>query len=419
MTYVVAIVGLLMLVLIHELGHFGAAKAVGMRAQRFSIGFPPAILKRKVGETEYALGAIPLGGYVRIPGMLRPDASDLGAVEDMLDRTEDLTEEQAQAIAEALDSAARALSRGRPEAAGRELVELRTAIDGAGEAIPSAWRRRIRRAIDRVTDSLDPRSYWRSSRRNRFLVIAAGPFANVLACFVLLSVLAVTGQPGPADATVAKIVAGSPAQHMGLRPGDTVLSVNGVHGGWQTLRAQIMTSDGRPVTVVVRRDGRRVTLSPTRPEKLQGVYRLGFDFGQSLVHHSVADAPGVALSQMWQLTDGTLGALGDITSSQGRAQLHSTVGIVRYSAVAASDGTPYYLSLLAYISLSVAIINLLPFLPLDGGHILMVAIERLRGGRTMSRTTLERISAVGIVLILLVFVIGLQNDLNSIAGSTH
>jgi regulator of sigma E protease len=418
-TYVVAIVGLLVLVLIHELGHFSAAKAVGMRALRFSIGFPPAVLKRQVGDTEYVLGAIPLGGYVRIPGMLRPDASDLGAVEDMLDRNEELTDEQAAAIAGALDSASRALSRGRPDTAGEELAELRAAVAAAGDSVPAGWRRRIERSIERVSASLDPRSYWRSSRRSRLLVIAAGPLANVLACFVLLSVLAVTGQPGPADTTVARIVAGSPAQRMGLRPGDVVLSVNGVHGGWQRLRSQIMSSDGRPVTVVVRRNGRALTLPRERPIPLQGAYRLGFDFGQSLVHHSVLDAPAVALSQMWQLTDGTLGALGDVTSSKGRAQLHSTVGIVQYSAVAASDGTPYYLSLLAYISLSVAIINLLPFLPLDGGHILMIAIERLRGGRTMSRATLERISAVGIVLILLVFVIGLQNDINSIAGSTH
>ncbi len=418
MTYVVAVVGLLMLVLIHELGHFSAAKAVGMRALRFSIGFPPAVLKRQVGDTEWAIGAIPLGGYVRIPGMLKPDASDLGAVEDMLDRNDDLTEEQAAAIAGALDAAARSLARLRPDSAGGEVDELRAAIDSADGAIPPAWRRRIRKSLDRVTDSLDPRSYWRSSRRSRFIVILAGPMANVLTCFVLLSVLAVTGQPGPTDTTVAKIVAGSPAQHMGLRPGDVVVAVDGVHGGWARLRSQIMTSDGRLLTVTVRRGGRTLTLR-ARATKQQGVFRLGFDFGESLVHHSVFEAPGVALSQMWQLTDGTVGALGSITSSKGRSQLHSTVGIVRYSAVAASDGTPYYLSLLAYISLSVAIINLLPFLPLDGGHILMIAIERLRGGRTLSRAALERISAVGIVLILLVFVIGLQNDLNSIAGPTH
>ncbi|HUZ83810.1 MAG TPA: site-2 protease family protein [Gaiellales bacterium] len=419
MTYAIAVVGLLLLVLIHELGHFAACKAVGMRALRFSIGFPPALVRRRFGDTEYAIGAIPLGGYVKIPGMLRPDASDLIDVDDLLERAEALSEQDAIRVAAALDATGRALSRGRVDTAREGLDELEAALAVAGESVPPARARRIGRALERVRDGLDPRSYWRSSRPRRLIVIVAGPAANVVACFLLLAALAVTGQPGPLAPSVSKIVAGSPAQHSGLRPNDVILSVNGTHGGPARFRSAIMRSRGGPVTVVVLRDHRRVVLRTVHSRLQQGAYRLGFEFGQQLVTHSLLAAPGVALAEMEHLTGGTLSALSNVTTSRGRAQLHSTVGIVQYSAVAASDGTPYYLTLLAYISLSLAIFNLLPFLPLDGGHVLLIGIERLRGGRAVSRTAFERISAVGIVLMLLVFVIGLQNDINSLVGPTH
>src|SRR3954470_24208799 len=82
MSFLLAVVGLLVLVLIHEAGHFVAAKAVGMRATKFYVGFPPAIAKVRRGDTEYGFGAIPLGGYVRIVGMARPRPQDLRNVAD-------------------------------------------------------------------------------------------------------------------------------------------------------------------------------------------------------------------------------------------------------------------------------------------------------------------------------------------------
>jgi regulator of sigma E protease len=100
----------------------------------------------------------------------------------------------------------------------------------------------------------------------------------------------------------------------------------------------------------------------------------------------------------------------------GRSQLHSTVGIVRYSAQAEQAGITDYLVLLAFISLSLAIFNLLPFLPLDGGHVFLIALEQIRG-KMVSRVVFERVSVLGIMLMALIFVVGLQNDLSSILGS--
>ncbi len=97
MSVFVAIVGLLLLVAVHELGHFTAAKATGMRALRFYLGFPPAVVKRQCGDTEYGIGAIPLGGFVKIPGMLRPEPGDLYDVDDLLDRSENVDDDAATA----------------------------------------------------------------------------------------------------------------------------------------------------------------------------------------------------------------------------------------------------------------------------------------------------------------------------------
>jgi regulator of sigma E protease len=149
---------------------------------------------------------------------------------------------------------------------------------------------------------------------------------------------------------------------------------------------------------------------------IDGAYRLGFQFGTVNRPYSVTHAPSFAASEMWTLTSGTVRALADVVTPHGRSQLHSTVGIVRVSAQAEEAGATDYLVLLAFISLSLAIFNLLPFLPLDGGHILMVALERIRG-RMVSRAVFERVSVLGIMLMALLFVVGLQNDLSSILNT--
>src|SRR5437764_807106 len=164
MSYVVGILGLLLLVLVHELGHFLAAKGTGMRALRFYIGFPPAVVRRTVGDTEYGIGAIPLGGYVKIPGMLRPDERDLWEVSDVLERNERLPAPEALAIGEAYEGTRADLARGRYDAAAKRLASLEESVETASDHLSASEQRRADRAIGRVRDALDPRAYWRSSR---------------------------------------------------------------------------------------------------------------------------------------------------------------------------------------------------------------------------------------------------------------
>jgi len=415
MSVFVAIAGLLLLVAVHEAGHFSVAKLTGMRALRFYLGFPPAILKRRYGDTEYGIGAIPLGGFVKIPGMLRPEPGDLYDIDDLLERAEDLSDDEATAIGVALDEVRRHLAQGRHDAALAALPGLRTAIEGAAGSLSELQQRRAQRSIDRLEENLDPRAYWRCSRGRRLAVIAAGPAANVIACFFILWGVAIHGRPDGSvlSRDVAAVIAGSPADHAGLRPGDRLIAVDGQPLAPLRVRAAIERSHGRAITVTVDRHGRRVVLRPVHTKVIDGTYRLGFSFQAGFKRYSFLEAPIASASFMWDLTTGTASALADVVTPQGRSQLHSTVGIVRYSADAADAGTPFYLTLLAYISLSLAIFNLLPFLPLDGGHIFLIALEKIRG-RMVSRVVFERISVLGIALMVLVFLIGLQNDLSGI-----
>jgi regulator of sigma E protease len=415
MSVFIAIAGLLILVAVHELGHFTAAKLTGMRALRFYLGFPPPILKRTYGETEYGIGAIPLGGFVKIPGMLRPEPGDLYDVEDLLERADGLGDDEATAIGVALDDVRRHLAQGRHDAALAALPALRAAVEAAAPSLSELQKRRAVRSMDRLEENLDPRAYWRCSRGRRLAVIAAGPAANVIACFFILWGVAVHGRPDGSvlSRDVAAVIAGSPADHAGLRPSDRLIAVDGRTLPPLKVRAAIERSHGRPITVTVERDGRRIVLGPVRTKVIDGSYRLGFSFQAGLKRYSFFEAPVASASFMWDLTTGTASALADVVTPQGRSQLHSTVGIVRYSADAADAGTPFYLTLLAYISLSLAIFNLLPFLPLDGGHIFLIALEKIRG-RMVSRVVFERVSVLGIALMVLVFLIGLQNDLTGI-----
>ena len=414
MSFFVAVVGLLLLVAIHELGHFSAAKATGMRALRFYLGFPPAILKRTWKGTEYGIGAIPLGGFVKIPGMLRPESGDLYDVEDVLGAARDIDEGAALRLAAELADVQRSIDQGRFDDA-REAGRRLAAEVEATEGLSPVQRRRVLKSIERLDQNLDPAAYWRCSRMRRLIVIAAGPFANVVACFAILTAVALYGLP-VAVPVVQSVLPKSPAAATGLRAGDRVVSVNGQHSGVNGIRNSIADSKGGPVTLVVIRDGRRLALHTEKSEVIDGAYRLGFQFGTVNRPYSVVHAPRFAASEMWTLTTGTVRALADVVTPSGRSQLHSTVGIVRVSAQAEQAGATDYLVLLAFISLSLAIFNLLPFLPLDGGHILMIALERIRG-RMVSRAVFERVSVLGIMLMALLFVVGLQNDLSSILNT--
>lgn len=351
MNLFLALAGLAVLIVIHELGHMLAAKAVGMKVERFALFFPPLLLRRKLGETEYALGAIPLGGYVKILGQ-NPD-----------------------------------------------------------EEV----------AIEDVSRSYGSQPIWK-----RAVMIAAGPAANLVTCLALLvAVLLISGQP-QTTLTVAGATMTPPASTV-LAPGDRIVSVDGASGTPARLvsatrrhRCAGAPSNGcqatSPAHVVVERGGRTLgfTMYPVWDAQV-GAMRLGFSFGQRTENIGPLDAFTVGARAMWGVTSATVEAVTGIADPQKRKDLGSVVGGVAVTEQAFGVSLAAALELLAFISLSLAIVNLFPLLPLDGGHLFWLAYEKLRG-RPASRNNLERATVVGFALVLALFMVGLSNDLGHLAN---
>jgi regulator of sigma E protease len=351
-----AFLGFVVLIILHEAGHFAAAKAVGMRVERFYLFFGRTPLRFTRGETEYGVGWLPAGGYVKISGM-NPD--------------EHLPEE---------------------------------VRDRAYHAQP-VWK--------------------------RVVVIAAGPAVNVVLALVLLVLFfAVIGTYQGSD-RVAEVESRSPAAGV-LQPGDRLLAVDGVRGRSDRLvgaltqhRCAGPPREGcraaEPARLLIERDGRRIETrvypvydanpveGPPRP-------RLGFRFDQGeRVPEPFGRAVDRALENSWLITRETATLPLKLIDPVERAQISGVVGGYEVTRQTIITDVDRVVAILALISLSLALINLFPFLPLDGGHIFWAVVEKVRG-RPVPLWVMERASVVGMVLILILFSIGLTNDIGRLAG---
>ena len=402
MTIFVAIVGLGLLVFVHELGHFLASLALRMRPRKFYIGFPPAAVKRVHKGIEYGVGLIPLGGFVKIPGMHRPAPGD---VDPVFGRAV----EERPSLAGPADRLRRALASGDHDA-GRSAL---AAFEGlaADETLSQHARADVDKGVADLGDALGPDAYWRARTWKRVLVIFAGPAANIIFAFVLFTGLYMTSGGKPTT-TIDSVRAGSAAAAMGLASGDRIVSINGKPMTGGTISRTITGSNGEPLTLVIVRGGKRLTVGPRPPQRTDGVYRLGF------VLQGVGLSPPAAARESARVTGAVskdiVGSLGKIVTGSGRKDISSPVGIVQGSSDAAKQGTDSFLWVLGLISLSIALLNLLPFLPLDGGHIAFAIVEGVRG-RAVAREVYERVSMVGIGLVLLLFLIGLTNDIGRLS----
>jgi regulator of sigma E protease len=382
--WVLTIAGFAVLIIVHEFGHFIVAKATGMRVERFFLFFPPKIVSIKRGETEYGIGALPFGGFVKITGM-NPDEIEP--------------------------------DRRRNSDSRSGVMEK---IEGAGQTAPR----------QPLPPDVAKRAYYNQPVWKRIVVIAAGPAMNVLLAFVILFAISLSLEK--VDGKVGTIDSGTPAaQH--LQPGDGILAVDGKsfpnastddrlshfsHLVADHKCAVKPPTDGckatSPVHLKVRRDGRvqALSITPVYDADLKRT-RLGFSYGTRSVDQSVPEAVGSAGSDMWRVTTGTLGVFTKIFQAQERKKIHGIVGISDVTRQSFSYGAVAALSLVALISLSLAIINLFPFLPLDGGHIFWSLVEKVRGKR-VPFSVMERASAVGFLLVMILFAIGLTNDIHSL-----
>jgi regulator of sigma E protease len=402
-TWLVVAVGLLLVVFLHELGHFSVAIAVGVRPRGFYIGFGPLLARFRRKGIEYGIRAIPAGGYIRIPGMHRPSARDLDAFMASALREDPGLSAYVQRVRRPLDV-------GDFAATAAALPELRSAVDAAD--LTAGARRSADRALREIDESTGADAYWRAAVWRRIAVVAAGPGVNMLVAFLIFMIVYATGAPtSNATTKVAQVEGGTPAAAAGLRVGDRVVAVDG-HAGrtFAALSARIRASHGRAITVTVVRQGRRVTLGPKATEKVNGRYIWGFVPAAQQIAYPLGHSARLAVNDCWQVATGTVSAFGAIFHKKQRGQLTSAVGIVRASQAALKVGFSYYLQIVGLVSMSLALLNLLPFLPLDGGHILFSLIEAVRR-RAVAREVYERVSVFGFALIMLLTFIALNNDL--------
>jgi regulator of sigma E protease len=355
-SYFLAFAGFAALIILHEAGHFAAAKAVGMRVERFSLFFGPMLVKVRKGETEYGIGPIPLGGYVRITGM------------------------------------------------------------NPHEDIPA---------------EVLPRAYYNQPVWKRIVVILAGPGVNFLIAFVLI--LGIFWSQGVTATSHGQPVLGvgqaleQPAAAY-LRPGDQIVAVDGKQNpsegqltaaisshhcaGVQTAGCQAAT----PTHLTVRRGGQLITLTIyPRYDPTTKRMRIGIEIRAVTRAIGPAEAAGDSIRQMWYVTHTTVSAFARLFEPKVRAQLHGVVGGFAVTQERFSYDTTDALYTLALISLSLAVVNLFPFLPLDGGHVFWALAEKVRG-RRIPFELMERAGAVGFVLIIFIFIIGLSNDISTLTG---
>ena len=354
MSWLLAFLGFAALIVLHEFGHFAVAKLVGMRVERFSLFFPPILGRVRRGETEYAIGAVPLGGYVRITGM------------------------------------------------------------NPHEPIPP---------------EVEHRAYFRQPVWKRVAVIVAGPLVNIALAFAILWGLFMTIDGGrivqPTN-SIDAVEPGSPAAES-LRPGDTLLAVDGERGEpgrlIVALRQHVCAGkleDGcraaEPAEVTVSRDGREQTFT-MRPfyDAKEKAMRLGFSFAQDSRPATPVNAAAASGEQMWTVTATTVTKIVRIFDPDDRKELSSLVGGYETTRQAIKLDSRIALYVLALISLSLGVINLFPFLPLDGGHIFWALAEKV-SGRRIPVAVMERAGLVGFALVMVLFFVGLNNDIGRLQG---
>lgn len=356
-SWLLVFLGFSLLIILHEGGHFLAAKATGMRVEKFFLFFGPKVVSFKRGETEYGIAAIPLGGFVKISGMS--------------------SEEELQA-------------------------------------------------------EVEHRAYHRQPVWKRIVVIAAGPAMNIVLAFAIffLVFFAYARQP---TQVVEEVIKGTPAAGV-LRPGDRILAVDGsaYENQPSTARSERFIDEikrhecrghqvdgckaAKPVALRVDRDGKSRTIL-IRPEydSSAGRMLIGFGYGVEPTTVSVGTAASHAANAVWLVTSKTASVFSRIFESSQRREISSVVGISDVAHQTVETSAEKALLLLALVSLSLGLINLLPILPLDGGHIFWSLIEKLRG-RPVSLRVIERATVVGFALVALLMFIGLSNDVGRLTG---
>ncbi len=332
------------LVVVHEYGHFIVARMVGIRVEKFSIGFGPVLFSRKFGETEFAFSLLPLGGFVKMAGE-------------------------------------------NPEEATGKKDEFNS-----------------------------------KSLLQKFAVVFAGPLMNAFLAFVIFTGVFFVGQP-TFTARLGKVLDGSPAKEAGLLPGDTIVAIDGRSVKfWDDVMKEVRQGRG-PMRIRVEREGvpAEFTVNPKIQQmpnifgKRSSIPFVGVAPSSEMVTIKSGPLKAVALGaeRVWTLTTMIFYSLGlMITGAMPfKESVTGPIGIFFMTQEAAKLGVIYLFLFMGSLSVSLFVLNLLPIPVLDGGHVLFILIERLKGS-PIKDSTKERVTQGGLVALLGLMALVIFQDLH-------
>lgn len=371
MMVVYAIIVLGVLIFVHELGHFLFAKMLGVSVEKFSLGFGPKLLGKKIGETEYLLSAFPLGGYVKMFG-------EGGFIE------------------------------------GGESHHPPEDEEAESEAASEPVQREL-------TEEEKSRSFAHKPVLARIAIVMAGPVFNLIFAWMIFIVLCMMGVP-TVTAKIGEVLKDKPAARAGVLKGDVISSINGKPiARWEEIAEGIAASKGQPLTVSVKRGEKAVDFTMTPEprisknlfgEKVNG-YAIGVASAGDVVteYYNPFQAVIKGTEQTWKVIDITIMSL--VKMVQRVVPMDSVGGPIMIAKMAgeqASAGGASFLAFMALLSINLGVLNLLPVPVLDGGHLLFYFME-LIFRRPVPQKVREYAQQIGMVLLLGLMVMAFYNDI--------
>lgn len=381
-------------VLVHEFGHFITAKWAGIRVEEFGLGFPPRLVgfrKRDSGGWE----VIWLGGKRNAE-----DSYDLGAQTPFGGTSGGMT------------------NRNAPRH--HTIYSINFLPIGGFVRMPGENG-------DALDDegNYDAGSFAAKSAGKRIIVLVAGVTMNVILAMILFTIAYSLGEP-TYPPVIGQVVAGSPAAHAGLQPGDTILSVNGksiqLFTDLQNDVTNIISADKSssatvPVTMVIQHAGQKGTVTTVvdvRKHPPSGQGPMGVQEKIVFVSSPVWEAPFKGVAHTFSVTGDFINSIAQMIAGAIKPQLAGPVGIVKITGEVASTvpdlGWWPILSLTAILSLNLAIINILPFPALDGGRVVLILVELLRGGKRLKPEREGIINFIGMAILLTLMVVITVSD---------
>ena len=375
-----------LVVFVHELGHFLAAKLVGVYAPRFSLGWGSPLWRWRPrgSETEYVISWLPIGGYVR---MASRDDETMAKIEGGTE------------------------SEPAPDVPRDKHWDPEAMLPHGPKPIPEHRWFESKTTLERV-----------------FILLAGVTMNAILTLVVATGIYAGYGRQ-TIPAVVDSVMTGRPAEQAGFRSGDSVTSVNGTPiRHWGDFLREVTTRPGETVSIGVVRGGMPLTLSVDTEARDEAdpitgapikVGRIGMGAVNRTVHEDIGFGESVVLGwkTTWTMAGAVTGVLGGLFQGTVSVEtLGGPIAIARTSVTAAQNGFEPLLTLIAFLSINLAVLNLLPVPILDGGQIIVTVAEGVRG-RPFTLKTREYLMKAGVAFILVLFSVVMFNDIKSLVVS--